>query len=238
MSVAYRVLEACPNITWKLIFALARFGGLRCPSEVVALRWEHILWNAEKIHVPCVKTTRYEGREWRDIPIFPELRPLLEEARSGASTQCEWVIDAYRNPNANPGVQFARILKKANIAPWPKLMQNLRFTRAQELIDEGFPENVVQAWIGNSDKVAKEHYRTVREEHFQRATGSSPKSRTAKASAAARVKTGSPRVPNNGQQDPNPTTPGRSDRNNSRGNRGNNPNRAGDVAPANARERT
>lgn len=34
-----KLLEACPDTDWKLIVSLCRFGGLRCPSEVLALRW-------------------------------------------------------------------------------------------------------------------------------------------------------------------------------------------------------
>ena len=33
-----RVLAVCPNHHWRAIVALARFGGLRCPSEVLSLR--------------------------------------------------------------------------------------------------------------------------------------------------------------------------------------------------------
>lgn len=41
---AEKLLEACPNIEWKLIFALAQFGGLRTPSEPLLLRWADIDW--------------------------------------------------------------------------------------------------------------------------------------------------------------------------------------------------
>ncbi|MEM8494282.1 MAG: hypothetical protein AAF663_02710 [Planctomycetota bacterium] len=33
-----KVLEACPDARWRLLIALCRFGGLRCPSETTALR--------------------------------------------------------------------------------------------------------------------------------------------------------------------------------------------------------
>ena len=36
---AQAVLNACPDAEWKLIFALSRYGGLRCPSEHLALRF-------------------------------------------------------------------------------------------------------------------------------------------------------------------------------------------------------
>ena len=40
----YRVLAACPNVDWRIIVALSRFGGLRCPSEVLSLRWADVDW--------------------------------------------------------------------------------------------------------------------------------------------------------------------------------------------------
>jgi hypothetical protein len=31
------------DVEWRLIFALCRFGGLRCPSEIPALRWRILI---------------------------------------------------------------------------------------------------------------------------------------------------------------------------------------------------
>lgn len=70
---AAKVLEACPSLEWRLIFALARFGGLRCPSEVLALRWGDILWDKERFIVHSAKTEHHEGHETRVVPLFPEL---------------------------------------------------------------------------------------------------------------------------------------------------------------------
>jgi hypothetical protein len=36
-EMADKVIDACSRAEWKLIFALSRFGGLRCPSEHLAL---------------------------------------------------------------------------------------------------------------------------------------------------------------------------------------------------------
>lgn len=38
------VLDACPDDEWRAIVALSRFAGLRCPSEIVALRWADVDW--------------------------------------------------------------------------------------------------------------------------------------------------------------------------------------------------
>ena len=37
---AAKVLEACPDAQWRLIVALCRYGGLRCPTEVLRLTWQ------------------------------------------------------------------------------------------------------------------------------------------------------------------------------------------------------
>jgi integrase len=36
---AERVIAHCPNVWWRLLAALARFGGLRVPSEAFSLAW-------------------------------------------------------------------------------------------------------------------------------------------------------------------------------------------------------
>src|SRR6266849_6310224 len=50
---------------WRLIFALARFGGLRCPSEFVPLKWEHVDWARNRFWVTSPKTERHQGHEGR-----------------------------------------------------------------------------------------------------------------------------------------------------------------------------
>ena len=48
---ADKVLEACPNAQWRLLFALSRYGGLRCPSEHLALRWGDVDWDRGRLTV-------------------------------------------------------------------------------------------------------------------------------------------------------------------------------------------
>lgn len=45
---------------------------------------------------------------------------------------------------------------------------NLRASRQTEL-EERFPSHVACAWLGNSEKIAREHYLQVREVDFQKA---------------------------------------------------------------------
>jgi len=106
------------------------------------------------------------------VPLFPELLPYLRDAFLEAEPG-EHVITLYRQHgnlrNCNLRTQFERIITKAGLRPWPKLSQNLRSTRETESAEQ-WPEHVVCAWIGNSKRVAREHYLQVTEEHFRQAT--------------------------------------------------------------------
>ena len=162
------VLAACPDAQWRLIFALSRYGGLRCPSEHLALRWSDVDWQNSRIVVHSSKTEHHERGESRVTPIFPELLPYLRDVFEQAEEGCEYVITRYRETNVNLRTQLLKIIKRAGLTPWPKLFQNLRATRQTELC-ERWPEHVVCAWIGNSKPVAREHYLRVTEKDFEEA---------------------------------------------------------------------
>ncbi len=161
-----RVLAACPNTDWRLLVVLCRYGGLR-PSEACNLRWEHVEWERERIRIRCEKTEHHEGREWRMVPIFPELVEPLREAWEAAPVGSEMVVSRYRS-NQNLGTVLKKIVAKAGLEVWPKPFQNLRSTRETELARD-YPMHVVCSWIGNTNKVAMEHYLQVTDEDFRRA---------------------------------------------------------------------
>ena len=165
---AQKVMDACPDAEWRLLFALSRYGGLRCPSEHLGLTWQDIDWAGGRMRVHSPKTEHHPGGESRLVPLFPELLPCLREVFEQAEPPAEFIITRYRNTNQNLRTQLCRIIKKAGLAPWPKLFQNLRSTRQTELA-ESWPMHVVCAWIGNSQAVAREHYLQVTEDHFRRA---------------------------------------------------------------------
>lgn len=165
---AWKVLDQCPDVGWRLIFALCRFGGLRCPSEVRALRWPDIDWANDRMTVQSPKTAHHPNGESRVVPIFPELRPFLDEAFELAEPGTEHVIRKYRFTNANMRTQLIRIIRRAGLKPWVKPFQNLRSTRETELAEE-YPMHVVCAWIGNSQPIAAKHYLQVTDDHFAKA---------------------------------------------------------------------
>ena len=161
-DIIARVIDEAPDHEWRLIIALSRFGGLRCPSEHLALRWQDMDWARNRFRVDSSKT----GERW--IPMFPELRPHLEAAFELAEKGAVYCINRYRDSNANLRTTFTKIIRRAGVKPWPKLFHNLRASRETELAAT-YPIHVVCEWIGNSAAIAAKHYLTVREEDFERA---------------------------------------------------------------------
>lgn len=163
------VLDACPDDEWRLIIALARYAGLRTPSETFALRWDDVNWERNRFYVRSPKTERYEGHEGRTIPIFPELRPYLDKCYFTLDEKpSEFVISRHRLKSDNLRTRFTKIIKNAGLTPWPKPFQNLRSSRETELIEQ-FPIQTVVSWIGNSPTVAMQSYLQVRESDFENA---------------------------------------------------------------------
>jgi len=163
-----RIIAACPDAEWRLIVALARYGGLRTPSETFALTWADVDWEHDRIRVPSPKTACHAGRESRMLPLFPELRPHLEAVFDEAEPGTVHVIDQHRIASANLRTTLERICDRAGVELWERAFQNMRATRETELTQE-HPLHVVVAWLGNSAPIAARHYLQVTDADFDRA---------------------------------------------------------------------
>ena len=119
--------------------------------------------------IRSAKTEHHENKGTRIVPIFPEVRPHLEQVWEQAERGTEYVITRYRAENVNLRTQFERIIRRAGLKPWPKLFQNLR-DRATELASE-HPAHVAAAWLGHSTIVANKHYWQVTDGDFAKAIG-------------------------------------------------------------------
>jgi len=171
------LLDACPSIDWRLIVGLSRYGGLRCPSEVLSLRWQDVDWERGRLTVTSPKTEHHPGKDTRVVPIFPELLPILREAFEAAPDGAVYVVnEKYRKAAMGPRgwrgcnlrTTMEKIIRRAGLIPWPRLFHNLRSSRETELA-ERFPIQVVTAWLGNTPDIAMRHYLQVTEDHFRQA---------------------------------------------------------------------
>ena len=164
------VLDAAPSASWRLAFALCRYGGLRCTSEVALVKWVDVNWERQRFTVSSPKTARYEGGAERIVPIFAELEPYFLDAFEAAPDGEVYCCPQFRNAPPMYRKALLRAIDAAAVEQWPKLFQNLRASRATELFTQ-FPAHVAGAWLGHSPAIALKHYTMTTEADFARAAG-------------------------------------------------------------------
>lgn len=163
-----KVIDAAPDAEWRLLIALSRFGGLRVPSEALALKWTDVDWEHNRLTVRSPKTEHHEGKGERIIPLFPEIREHLQSVFDAAPVGAVYVIGRYRE-GANLNPHFRRIIGRAGLPVWERTWHNLRASRQTELASS-YPLHTVCAWIGNTKAIAAGHYLQVTDADWTRAT--------------------------------------------------------------------
>jgi integrase len=158
-----KLLNACPDQEWRLIISLARIGGLRCPSELMPLRWFDFDFERKYFVVHSPKTERHSAGKIRDVPIFPEL--LLElRALQQESAGREFVINGFTHAGNRPdfpslGYKFDMIAHKAGLGNLPRPFDNMRASRSNELRrNPHVGVKLESIWLGHSPEVADNHY--------------------------------------------------------------------------------
>ena len=172
-----RVLKACPNAEWRAIVSLCRFAGLRCPSEVLTLRWNDVDFERGRMRVRSPKLEGQQG-EFREVPLFPEVRLAREELMIEPDGAELVISNRWQGTDTNLRTTLEKIIIKAKVQPWKKPFQNLRSSRETELAQH-YPVHVVTKWLGNSPKVAMAHDLQVRDTDFAKAAQKAAQSASA-----------------------------------------------------------
>jgi hypothetical protein len=60
LADAEQVINACPDAEWRLLVALSRYGGLRCPSEHFALLWVDVDWERRRLGEAAIPGAQLE----------------------------------------------------------------------------------------------------------------------------------------------------------------------------------
>jgi integrase len=169
-ETSVNVLAAITGTEDRLVYGLARWGGLRTISEHRQLRWGDVDWAGNRLLVHSPKNERHHGKATRWIPLFPEIAKLLEDRFNEAAEGEEFILPSYRHADRSKAGHMLRVaIRRAGVELWSRLWHSLRATRQSELA-EHYPVHVVSAWIGNSAMVAEKHYLMVTPEHFAKAT--------------------------------------------------------------------
>ncbi len=168
---AATVLAATTDPAARVTFALARFAGLRVPSESHILGWADVDWERGRLAVRSPKTERHESHEQRVVPISAALLPVLGEAFEAAADGDTRVVTGKRsNEYLRQRVQAAA--RAAEVEPWDDLFRTLRSSCEREWALT-FPQYAVSKWIGHSIAVSGKHYThgDVPDELFERMGG-------------------------------------------------------------------
>lgn len=163
-AVVYRLIAAMDNSEWRLLVALARWGGMRCPSEPKRLKWSDIDVARGRISIDSPKTGR------RELPLFPELAPFIQQRFDDAEPEDgEYVLPmTHRFTRQAFASKVTYRLMQMGEDRWPRIFHSMRSTRQTELV-ERFPSHVVAGWLGNSVETANKHYLQTTEGHFAEA---------------------------------------------------------------------
>jgi integrase len=150
-----RVLQACPDSEWRLLFGLARYAGLRTPSETHLITVADVDFDGAKLRVRSPKTERYDGHEQRIVPICPRLMSLIRE-RFEAMAEGEAYLVTIKGAGGRRRRVLA-ILAAAKVSPWDDTWQTLRRSCEIEWA-QSYPQYAVSRWIGHSITVSGRHY--------------------------------------------------------------------------------
>ena len=85
--------------------------------------------------------------------------------------------------NTNLRTTFEKLIRRAGLAVWPRLLHSLRANCETDLMQH-HPFHVVTAWLGNTPKIAVGHYLQTLDADFEKAVQGGAES-SAKGSADA-----------------------------------------------------
>ena len=146
------ILEAASNAhSWRLLFSLARFAGLRTPNETHRLTWADVDWERIRLSVFAPKTDSN-----RIVPITADLFPILQAAFDAAPEGTVNIVPlGLHRSNLHRGLE--KIILRAGLVPWDDLFQTLR-SCAETDFARKYPQHEVSRWIGHSIAVSEKHY--------------------------------------------------------------------------------
>lgn len=202
-TVAHLLNEPHP-FEFKLLLNLVRWTGCRI-AEALILRWSDVSFQEDDPRIELrEKDTAHSGTDrsknpTRTVPLFTELRPLLEQARELAAEDDDYVFnelgDLRQKPDfeltdangqriregryeTNVGWHLTRAIRKAGLEVWPQPWHAIRDFRLNELSRLGYRPAEISAWCGNSEDVRKRHYgaTAVTADDRRKASGAQPDS--------------------------------------------------------------
>lgn len=190
-EVVEHVIDATADLELRLALAIARYCGVRGPSEIQRLKLTDVDVERKTIRFEVPKLEHLEGHGERLCPLWPEV-----EVHARAIYDRAIVGQTLALPNLSAITDTAltgrikRAVQAAGVTPWQKPFVNLRASCERDLF-KAHPIDDVCAWLGHSPLVALKHYsraaKVVAAESATTASGLPSNASTVRSSIPARV---------------------------------------------------
>jgi integrase len=155
------VIHHCNNTRDKLLLALARFGGLRIPSEIKHMRYSDFTDKTIRIH-PDTKTGA------REIPLFRDIQSFYNALVSEQGREFN-PSDLIFPELGDFHRRIDRAIERSGEERWQKKFINLRSSCTTDLESQGLSEKTLDCIFGNSAAIRKKHYvQFLKDKEFSR----------------------------------------------------------------------
>jgi len=166
-----KLLDACPDIHWRVLIALCRLAGLR-RGEALAMRWEDVTWSECRMIVYSQVEVATTKKRMRVTPIDPPrcqpgLEAILMDAHGQAEPGQTMVIPQGHIKAGSVHRKVNGIIKKSGLKPYAKPIHTLRKNCVTDWA-QIYPQGVLMEWLGHSEKVSQRHYQKVPDELYRR----------------------------------------------------------------------
>lgn len=158
-------LLAVADADMAMLIVLARYGALRCTSEVQQLTWDDVKSDRFVVHSP--KLERFERKATREVPLFP---PIAERMNAVPPSERSGLVCPIVKQMTDTAIRKRLIstIIVAEVPRWQKPWQNLRASGVTWMATE-FDPVTASRWCGHSVKVADAHYYSVPDSEYARA---------------------------------------------------------------------
>jgi len=161
------LIEAAPNLDWRVFLSLCRFAALR-KTESLELLFENINWENHRLTIIAKKRAWMpKDKKPRTIPLCPELYNLLLQAHEAAKPGQQKVISGIVPENTWRDFQVIR--KRSGVAPYESPLHSLRKSCALDWAQNNVQPHVLQEWMGHSKfETTMRYYLKVSESEYKR----------------------------------------------------------------------
>ncbi len=163
-----RLLDACPNDSWRLLLALCRLAGLR-RGEAMRLKWSAVDQNRKRIVVNDEISHQDTKHRRREVPIVAELQKMLFASYMGDELDQRVVTDIRGSFHRG----FEAVAKRAKVVMYARPFHTLRKNCETEWLRQ-YDVFTVCEWLGHSATVSKEHYHKAKDESYEHASAVPP----------------------------------------------------------------